>query len=116
MRRYRGKRKQLRVYIGNEDTINGKALWEHLLEQARDYGLVGATVYKGVAGMGVHTEIHTFNIWSMAQSNPVIVEMIDTQENIEAFIEKIDDDIDEGMITLSDVEVISYKHPKGVKE
>lgn len=115
MRRYRGPRKQVRIYISNEDRCEGKALWECILEKAREFGMLGATVYKGAAGMGLHTEIHTFNIWSISQNNPVIIEMIDSAEKIEAFLGLIDPVIDEGLITLSDVDVISYKHPKGVK-
>ncbi len=111
MKRYLGKRKALKIYIGNEDTFEGRALWEALLGKARECNIAGATVVKAVAGIGAHSQLHAFNVWALSQKLPVIVEMIDTEENIERFLKEVDAMIKEGLVTVSDVEVISYKHP-----
>lgn len=110
MKQYIGKRKLLRIYIGSEDKLDGKPLWEVLLSKCKEIGLAGATVYKAVAGIGAHSELHSFNIWSLNQKLPLIIEIIDTEEKIELFLKSADTIIEEGLMTISDVNVISYKH------
>ncbi len=112
MKQYLGKRKVLRIYISNEDMFDGKPLWEVLLAQSKASGLAGATVLKAAAGMGVHSEVHAFNVWALKQKMPLILEMIDTQEKIDCFLQETDEMISEGLVTLSDIDVIAYKHPK----
>ncbi len=110
MKRFLGKKKLLRIYIDNNDKYGRKALWEALLEKSKEFSLAGATVYKAVAGIGAHTKIRTFNVWSLSQEMPIIIEIIDDSNKIENFLKNVDDMIEEGLVTLSDVEVISYKH------
>jgi len=112
MKRYLGSRKKLKIYIDNDDRYDGKPLWQAILQEAREYGLAGATVYKAVAGMGAHSEIHTFNVWSMSQKLPLIIEMIDTEAKIRGFLSQIDPMLTEALVTLEDIEVLLYKHPK----
>ena len=109
MKQYLGKKKVLRIYIDNSDTYEGKPLWQYLVHQAQAEGLSGATVFKGVAGMGAHSELHTFEVWALAQTLPVIIEIIETEEKIMAFLETYDPAIEEGLITLHEVEVLKYK-------
>lgn len=115
MKRYLGKRKLLKIYISNEDSFEGKPLWEVLLQRAKDAGISGATVLKAVAGLGAHSQLHAFNVWVLKQKLPLVIEMIDKEEKIKTFVDSVDTIIDEGLLTMSDVEVISYKHP-GFKE
>jgi len=110
MKRYLGQKKVARIYIDNQDKIEGKPLWEELLKSAKEYGLAGATVFKGVSGIGVRGEIHSFNVWSLAQKLPLVIEIIDDEEKLLEFLETVDAMIDEGITTLSDIEVIRYKH------
>lgn len=110
MKRYLGQKKVARIYIDNQDKIEGKPLWEELLKSAKEYGLAGATVFKGVSGIGVRGEIHSFNVWSLAQKLPLVIEIIDDEEKVLDFLETVDAMIDEGITTLSDIEVIRYKH------
>jgi PII-like signaling protein len=110
MKKYIGKRKLLRIYIGSEDSLDGKPLWEILLSKSKEIGLAGATVYKAIAGIGAHSELHSFNIWSLNQKLPLIIEIIDTKEKIDSFLDSIDEIIDEGLMIMSDVDVVSYKH------
>jgi len=112
MKRYIGKRKLLRIYIGSEDKLDSKPLWEILLSKCKETGIVGATVYKAVAGIGAHSELHSFNIWSLNQKLPLVIEMIDTEEKIDSFLEAAENIIEEGLITTSDINVVSYKHQK----
>ncbi len=112
MKRYIGERKKLKIYIDNDDKIDGKPLWEIILKEAKEYGLAGATVYKAIAGMGAHSEIRSFSVWVMSQKLPLIVEIIDTEAKIRGFLAKLDTFLQEGLVTLEDVEVITYKHPK----
>ncbi|WP_456380542.1 DUF190 domain-containing protein [Hydrogenimonas sp.] len=112
MKRYLGQRKLLRIYIANDDTYDGKPLWELLLHTAQEMGIAGATVFKGVAGFGAHSEIHTFNIWVLKQKLPLVIEIIDEMERLRPYLEAIDDKIEEGFVTMSDLSVIAYKHPK----
>ncbi len=109
MKRYLGTKKVARIYIDNQDKFEGTPLWEKLLTEAKAYGLAGATVFKGVSGIGVQGTIHTFNVWSISQKLPLIIELIDDEEKIKGFLERIDAMIEEGMTTLSDTEVIRYK-------
>jgi len=112
MKRYLGKKKVLRIYIDNLDKHNDKPLWEEILKEVKTEGLSGATVFKGVAGIGAFAEIRSFNVWALAQELPVVVEIIEDEDKITNFIEHLDGMIDEGLITLSDTEVIKYKHEK----
>ena len=105
-----GKRKLLRIFIDNQDKFRNEPLWEFILKSAREFGLAGATVFKGIAGVGSHSEFRTFNVWRLRQELPVVIEIIDREEKIEEFLEFLDSIIDEGLITLQDVEVILYRH------
>jgi PII-like signaling protein len=110
MKRFLGKKKLLKIYIDNNDRYRHEALWEALLKKSKELNMSGATVYKAVSGIGAHTKVRTFNVWSLSQELPIIIEMIDNEEKIENFLKNVDDMIKEGLVTLSDVEVISYKH------
>ena len=109
VKRYLGKKKAVRIYIDNQDKIEGKPLWEEILTRAKAYGLAGATVFKGISGIGVKGEIHSFNVWSIAQKLPLVIEIIDEEEKVLGFLESVDEIIEEGMTTLNDIEVIRYK-------
>ena len=113
MKRFLGHKRRVRIYIGNEDRYEGKPLWEHLLHEAQTMGLAGATVVKAVAGFGAHSEIHAFNVWSLSQTLPLVIEMIDDEAKIRAFLQRADDWLEEAFVTMEEVEVIAYKHPSG---
>ncbi len=109
MKRYLGKKKVARIYIDNQDKYEGEPLWEAILKRAKEESMAGATVFKGVSGIGVQGNIHAFNVWSISQKLPLVIELIDDAEKIHAFLERIDTMIEEGITTLSDTEVIRYK-------
>jgi len=105
-----GKRKLLRIFISLEDKYKGKPLWEYIVKLAKEKGLAGATVFKAAAGIGVHSELRTFSVWRLSQNLPVVIEIIDREEKIRDFIGTIDQVIEEGLVVLEDVEVITYRH------
>ena len=109
MKRYLGRKKLLRIYVDSSDQHEGHPLWQRLLSSVKDEGMAGATVFKAVAGIGVHTEVHTFEIWSMTQKLPVIIEIIDDEERVLAFLDRYEDMIGEGMVTMCDIDVLRYK-------
>ena len=116
MKRYLGSKKVMRIYLDNADTFEGQPLWQHLVHEAKSRGIAGATVFKGVAGMGAHSQLHTFEIWSLSQKLPLVIEMIDEEAKLRAFLDDCDIAIAEGLVTLHEAEVIRYKHKKFDKE
>ena len=110
MKRYLGKKKVLKIYIDTMDKFEDKPLWEEILKKVKEKQLAGATVYKGVAGIGAFTELRSFKVWALAQELPLVIEIIDSEDKISDFIDYIDHMLDNGLITLTDTEVIKYKH------
>jgi len=102
----------LRIFIGESDKHAGKPLYEWLLLQARAQGLAGATVLRGMMGFGAHSRIHTFKIERLSEDLPIIVEIVDTQEKLEAFLLTIDRAIPEGLATMEKAQVRFYRSGK----
>jgi len=105
-----GNAKRLRIYIGDSDRWRGRPLYAVLLEHLKKEGLAGATVYRGVAGFGAHSRIHTSAILDLSTDLPLIIEVIDAPEKIALALETISPMVREGLITVEGVEVISYTH------
>ena len=110
MKRLLGTKKLLKIYIDTDDKYDKTPLWEVILKEAKASGLSGATVYKSISGMGIHSEFKSYKVIALSQSLPLIIEMIDAEEKIQAFMKRLDTIMEEGLVTLSDVEVIQYKH------
>jgi CBS domain-containing protein len=102
--------KRLRIYIGESDRWRGKALDAELLEMLRAKGMAGATVFRGLAGFGAHSHIRTARIEVLSMDLPVIVEVIDLPEKIEAILEVVYPMVREGLITIEDVQIVKYTH------
>ena len=103
----------LRIFIGESDRHNGKPLYEWLVLQAREHGLAGATVLRGIMGFGANTRIiHTFKIERLSEDMPMMVEIVDTKEKLEKFIEAIDEHIQAGLVTLEKAQIRFYKADK----
>jgi len=101
--------KNLKIYLDNTDEYNGNLLWKYLLENIKRANLKGATVYKAVAGVGDHKEIHTFDILTLSNKLPIIIEIIDSSSSIENFIELSKDALKSTFVTVSDIEVLDFK-------
>ncbi len=99
----------LRIFIGESDRHDGSLLYEWIIQQARQHGLAGATVLKGIAGFGAHSRLHTARILRLSEDLPIVVEIVDTLAKIEAFLPIIDAAIPEGLATLERVQIRFYR-------
>jgi PII-like signaling protein len=108
--RFHGDRTLMRIFIGESDKHQGKPLYEALLELFRKRGLAGATVLRGVAGFGANsTAIHTEKVLRLSLDLPLIIEVVETQETIDAVLPELDAMIGGGLITLERAKVIMYR-------
>ena len=101
--------KLLRIFVGEDDKHQGVALYEWIVRRAREQGLAGATVLRGLEGFGAHSRLHTAKILRLSTDLPIVIEIVDTEAKIEAFLPTIDDAIGEGLATLEKVEVRFYR-------
>ena len=99
----------LRVFIGESDRWEGKPLYEAIVQAARRQGLAGATVFKGVEGFGAHSRVHTARILRLSEDLPVLVEIVDTAEKIQAFLPVLDGMVREGLVTVEKATVLFYR-------
>jgi len=102
----------LRIFIGESDRDGHKPLYETIVLKAREAGLAGATVLRGVMGFGKHSMVHTAKILRLSEDLPMIVEIVDSLEKIEAFVPLLDELITDGLVTLEKVKVIHYRAPE----
>ena len=99
----------LRVFVGESDRHGHRPLYEVIVLKAREAGLAGATVLRGVMGFGRHSLIHTAKILRLSEDLPMVVEIVDSQEKIEGFLPALDEMISDGLVTLERVKVIHYR-------
>jgi len=103
----------LRIFFGESDRHNGKLLYEWIVTKAREEGLAGATVTRGMMGFGAHSRMHTFKIERLSQDLPIIIEIVDTREKLERFLALIDEEIEEGLATLEKAQIHFYRSGNG---
>ncbi len=108
-----GPARMLRAHIGEDDRWEGKPLYEAIVEEARRRDLAGATVYRGIEGYGASSRIHRRHLLTSSDL-PIVVTIVDEAAKIDAFLPVLERMVDEGMIALSDVEVIRYTHRESV--
>ena len=99
----------LRVFVGEGDRHGHRPLYEAIVLKAREAGLAGATVLRGVMGFGKHSLIHTAKILRLSEDLPMVVEVVDSREKIERFLPALDELITDGLVTLERVNVIHYQ-------
>jgi len=101
---------QLRIYIGENDSHKGKPLYEAIVLKAREINLAGATVIRGIMGFGANSRIHTKKILRLSQDLPIVIDIVDTSENIEKLMPFLHETVKEGLITRKEVKIIKYLH------
>lgn len=106
----------LRIFLGESDQYDGKPLYKYLVEFFRSEGLAGATVFRGIEGFGRTSIIHTTSILRLSSDLPIVVEVIDTRENINRIKPKLDEIMVEGLITEEKVKIVFYEGNVGKKE
>ena len=99
----------MRIIIGETNKHGRIPLYEWIVQQARSQGLAGATVLRGIQGFGANSLIHTTKILRLSEDLPVVVEVIDTEEKIESFLQAIDHAITEGIVTVEKARVRMYR-------
>jgi uncharacterized protein len=104
-----GEGKLLRVFIGESDTWHGRPLYDAIVERVRKEGLAGATVIRGIEGFGADSRLHTSRILRLSEDLPVVIEIVDTVEQIDRVVPILDEMVGEGMVTVEKVQVIAYR-------
>jgi PII-like signaling protein len=99
----------LRIFIGENDRVHGRPLYEWLVEEAKRQELAGATVLRGLMGFGRKSRIHTSRILRLSSDLPVIIEIVDTRDRLEAYLESVESEIGEGLATLEKADVKFYR-------
>jgi uncharacterized protein len=102
------KARMLRIHFGEDDKWQGKPLHEAIVSKCVELGIAGATVYKGIEGYGASTRIHHASHWSFSKDAPIMLTVIDTEEQIVKLIPYLDAMVEEGLIASSSVEAIRY--------
>ncbi len=100
----------LRIFLGESDHWQGKLLHLALIEAARKQGLAGATVLRGIEGYGANSVIHTSRLLEFSSDLPIVVEIVDVEEKVNAFLPTVQEMVREGMATIERVRVLFYRH------
>jgi PII-like signaling protein len=116
--RFEGERVLMRVFLGESDRCasgphRGKPLYEALVRTFRERGLAGATVLRGIEGFGAAARVHTARLLELSLDLPIVVEVVDTEEQIESVLPLLDEMVGGGLVTLEKVRVILYRPGTG---
>ena len=108
MRVLDGEQVLVRVFIGESDKWHHQPLSLALLERLRKEGFAGATVFRGVAGFGARSVLHTAHILRLSEDLPIVLEIVDTEEHVERLLPILDEMVGEGLVTLERARVLKY--------
>ena len=111
-----GEGQLLRIFIGESDRWHGRPLHEAIVLRAREAGLAGATVLRGLMGYGAKSRIHTAKVLRLSEDLPIVIEIADRSERIQAFLPALEEMVADGLVTLEKVQVIAYRPGKGSGE
>ena len=109
MRKLEGEGVLLRIFLGELDKHGPRPLYEAIVIRARELGLAGATVLRGPMGFGARSILHTAKILRLSEDLPVVIEIVDTPEQIDRVVPILDEMVGEGMLTLERVQIVSYR-------
>lgn len=105
-----GKAKLMRIYVGENDKWNGKPLYEGIVSGLRAHDIAGVTVYRGILGYGANRRIHKDAGLSLSHDRPILLSIVDSEEKLHGFMPVLDQMVQQGLVVLSDVDVINYTH------
>ena len=108
MRTLTGEQTMARIFFGESDKWHHQSLETALLERLRREGFAGATVFRGVAGFGANSVIHTSRLLELSSDLPVVVEIVDSEEHLEKLLPILDEMLDDGLVTMEKVRVLRY--------
>jgi len=106
----------LRIFIGESDRWHHQPLYEAIVLKARELHLAGATVLRGPMGYGKSSRLHTAKILRLSMDLPLVIEIVDTEEKIQAFLPVLDEMMKGGLVTLEKVRVIDYRANPDLEE
>ncbi len=109
MTRLEGEGRLVRIFIGESDRWHGKPLYQAIVERARAEGLAGATVVRGIEGFGARSHLHTSRILRLSEDLPLVIEIVDTPDRIESFMPILDEMVEDGLVTIETVRVVTYR-------
>lgn len=101
---------RLRIFIGESDKHHHQPLYHAIVMEARKHGLAGATVMRALEGYGLSSRIHTANLLDLSSDLPIVIEIVDSQERLDAFLPVLDSLVDSGLVTIDPVTVVHYRH------
>jgi len=104
------KAKIMRIYVGENDKWNGKPLYEAIVQALRAHDIAGVTVYRGILGYGANRRIHKDAALSLSHDRPILLSVVDTEEKLNAFMPLLDEMVQQGLVVLSDADIIKYTH------
>jgi PII-like signaling protein len=108
--RIEGKARLMRIFIGESDRWQDQPLHEALIRAMRANDLAGATVYRGILGYGAHRRVHKEKPLHLSHDNSIMISVVDTEEKLKEVLPIIDRMVQEGLVVLSDVDIIKYAH------
>jgi PII-like signaling protein len=105
-----GKAKLMRIFIGEDDKWRGKPLYDAIVESLRANDMAGVTVYRGICGYGAHRRFHKEKRLSLSSDLPIMLSVVDEESKIRAYLPILEQMVQEGLVVLSDADVIKYTH------
>lgn len=112
MRVLEGEQWMVRIFVGESDRWQGRPLSDALVERLRKEGFAGATVLRGLAGFGARSVVHTSHLLELSQDLPLVIEVVDTEDQVKRLEPILDEMIADGLVTLEKVRVLKYKPGK----
>jgi len=109
-RKIEGKARMMRIYIGEADRWRDKPLYQALVEAMRANDIAGVTVYKGILGYGAHRRVHREKPLHLSHDASIMLAAVDTEEKLREFLPLVEQMVEEGLVVLSNVEIIKYSH------
>lgn len=100
----------MRIYVGEKDKWRDKPLYKALVESMRANDIAGVTVYQCLLGYGANRRLTANGTWEVSHDRPVLLSVVDTEEKLRAFFPILDDMVQQGLVVLSDVDIIKYTH------
>ena len=104
-----GERVLLRIFIGEDDQVDGKPLWKAIVERLRADGFAGATVVRGIAGFGAKSVFHRASIFRFSSDLPIIIETVEDEAKVRSFLPYLEEAITDGLATLERAHVLLYR-------
>lgn len=99
----------LRIFVGEDDEHDGRPLYEAIVLALREFGLAGATVFRGMMGFGRSSVLHSSRVLRLSEDLPIVIECVDRRENVEGILPILDELIEEGLVTLEKADIRFYR-------